>query len=416
MSNQQARVFLFLQGPISPFFKRIADGLEQKQHKVLRINLCLGDWLFWQRPGASNYRGNLANWPRYIADYLDQHHVTDLILLGEQRDYHKIAISEAKQRNIQVITTDFGYLRPDWITFEREGMSAHSLFPRDPHDIKRLAAQVPEPDLTHRYHDSFFTQAVWDITYHLSSFFLHFLYPGYRSHQIYHPILVYLGTGLHLLKTRYKAQKTHDLIEALHQKNTRYFLFPLQMQNDFQIRVYSKFANLEAAIEEVMTSFAQHAPKDAHLVIKVHPLDPCLVNWWRFCEQLAKQHGIDERLHFVDGGSLKALLEKAQGVVTINSTVGIWTLLVGRPLITLGSAIYDIVGLSSKLPLDAFWQNPPEPDIGLRDAFIRALAGTIQLRGVFYEATGLKAAVSEAVEKLDRNLINQPLPPNWNAS
>lgn len=411
MPNQQTRVFLFLQGPISPFFKRIADGLERNNHRVLRINLCFGDWLFWRRRGASNYRGSLADWQRYIGEFLDREQVTDLILLGEQREYHKRAIAEAKNRGIQVITTDFGYLRPDWITFEREGMSAHSLFPREPEQINALAAQLPEPDLSHRYHDSFFTQALWDMAYHLSSTLLRPLYPGYCSHQIYHPILVYLGTGLHLLKNRLAARKTHQFIEQLHQCGTRYFLFPLQMQNDFQIRVYSKYANLQAAIEEVLLSFARYAPADVHLVIKVHPLDPCLFNWQRYCRQLANQQGVEERVHFVDGGSLKALLERAEGVVTINSTVGIWTLLVGRPLIVLGSAIYDIAGLTCRLPLDTFWRQPEPPDLALRDAYIRALAGTIQLRGVYYHADGLAAAVDEAVERLHRNLINQPLNP-----
>ena len=93
MSNTSQRVFLFLQGPISPFFRQIADGLENKGHKVLRINLCFGDWLFWQRKGASNYRGHLSNWPNYINLYLEKEKVTDIVLIGEQREYHKLAIA-----------------------------------------------------------------------------------------------------------------------------------------------------------------------------------------------------------------------------------------------------------------------------------------------------------------------------------
>lgn len=409
MPNKQQRVFLFLQGPITFFFKQIADGLEKKHHRVLRINLCFGDWLFWRRSGTTNYRGCLKDWQGFINDFLDREHVTDLVLLGEQRDYHKIAIAAAKSRNIQIVTTDFGYLRPDWITFELNGMSAESLFPRDPEEIKTLATQVPEPDLNRRFHDSFFTQAVWDMTYHLSNTFLQVFYPFYRSHQIYNPILVYLGTGWHLLRTRLAARKTEALIGQIHHNDLPYFLFPLQMQNDFQIRVYSRYPNLEAAIQEVMLSFARYAPAEAQLIIKVHPLDPYLINWQRFCLKTAKEYGLSQRILYVDGGSLKALLEKARGVVTINSTVGIWTLLVGRPLITLGSAIYNIPGLTDPKSLDEFWKNPSPPDIPLRDAFIRAIAGTIQMRGVYYHQVGLTAAVAEAVERLDQNRINQPL-------
>lgn len=408
-NSQHPRIFLFLQGPITPFFKLIADGLETRGHRVLRINLCFGDWLFWRRKQATNYRGKLEAWGKFIDNFMDREQVTDLILLGEQREYHKRAISAAKERGIQIVTTDFGYLRPDWITFEHNGMSADSLFPRDPEKIKELAAKSPEPDLKRHYNDSFFTQAVWDMAYHLSSTFFRFLYPYYDSHQMYHPILVYLGTGWHLLKTRLAAKKTEALIRQIQQAGKPYFVFPLQMQNDFQIRVYSNYPNLEAAIREVMHSFLHNAPKNAELVIKVHPLDPSMINWERFCLKLADEFNLKERVHYLDGGSLEALLEHAQGVVTINSTVGVWTLLMGRPLITLGSAVFNIDGLTFSGPLDQFWQSPKAPDIPLRNAFIRALAGSIQLRGVYYNQPGLSAAVTEAVERLDQNKINLPL-------
>ena len=56
------------------------------------------------------------------------------------------------------------------------------------------------------------------------------------------------------------------------------------------------------------------------------------------------------------------LLDGARGVVTVNSTVGLWALRAGRPVITLGDAIYDIDGLTFRGGLDAFWTEagPPE--------------------------------------------------------
>ena len=88
------RTFLFLQGPISPFFARIADGLEDRGHRALRVNLCFGDKLFWRRPGALNYRGTLEAWPDFITELMDREGITDLILLGGQRDYHRAAPQE----------------------------------------------------------------------------------------------------------------------------------------------------------------------------------------------------------------------------------------------------------------------------------------------------------------------------------
>jgi capsular polysaccharide export protein len=407
---RQARVFLFLQGPMTPFFRLIADRLEARGHGVRRINLWFGDWLHWRRPGATDYRGRLSDWQGFIADYLDREGITDILLLGEQRAYHRAAIAEARARGIRVVATDFGYLRPDWITFELDGMSAESRFPRDPDAIRALARQVPPVDLARRFDDDFWHMVRWDMAYHLSGTLLRVLYPFYRSHHVYHPVLVYLGTGLHLLRTRLGARRARRDVAELTGGDAPYFVFPLQMQNDFQIRVYSPYPKLEVAVREVIASFAQHADPSARLAIKEHPLDPSMINWRRTCRRIAREHGIADRVVFIDGGSLDDLLAGSRGVVTVNSTVGIWALLAGRPLLTLGSAVYDVPGLTHQDGLDAFWYRPAAVDLGLRDAFIRAMAGTIQLRGVYYRQPGLDAAVDVAVERLDRELVNAPLP------
>ena len=96
---------------------------------------------------STEFRGSQQQWPAFIEQYLDQHQITDILLLGEQRFYHQHAIRLANARGIQVVTTDFGYLRPDWITFERNGMSANSDFPREPEKIIAMAEGLPDPDL-----------------------------------------------------------------------------------------------------------------------------------------------------------------------------------------------------------------------------------------------------------------------------
>ena len=78
------RVFLFLQGPISPFFPMIAKDLEARGARTIRVNLCFGDVLFWRRGGAVNYRGTREGWPAFIAELMDREGVSDLLLLGEQ--------------------------------------------------------------------------------------------------------------------------------------------------------------------------------------------------------------------------------------------------------------------------------------------------------------------------------------------
>lgn len=400
------RAFLFLQGPISPFFSKIARTLVHLGHEAYGINLSIGDRLFWRGPNPVNYKRRLEHWPQFIENFLKDHGITDLILLGEQRSYHKIAIRAAKQLGIQVIVTDFGYLRPDWITLEKDGMSAHSLFPRAPEAILALAAQAPQADFARKYEDSFWAMALWDMTYHLANYFLWWLFPYYETHKRENPILVYLGTGLRLLSSRWKNPAAKKRFAALNRAGTPFFVFPLQMENDFQIRAYSPYPNMSIPIAEVIESFARHAAKDAHLLVKVHPWDPGLKNWGRFIRNLARNAGAEERIHYIDGGSLDEMCKTARGMVTINSTSGLSALKSGCPVITLGDAIYDIPGLTHQDGLESFWSQPQRPDPALRSAFLNAVAATIQIRGVFYNQPGLDAAVAAACMRLEKNMVN----------
>ncbi len=398
------QVFLFLQGPISPFFPRLADALEARGHRVLRINVCFGDLLFWRRPGAVNYRGRASRWPAFVAAFLRREQVTDIILLGEQRFYQKAAITAARELGITVTVTDFGYLRPDWITLELDGMSGLSRFPRDPEAIRALARDAAPPDLEVRYADNFANQARWDVIFHLSNSLFRPLYPFYRSYQLHHPIPAYLGTAVRLLLRRRRHAAATRVIETLKQAAAPVFVFPMQMENDFQLRAYSPYPDMKTPIGEVVRSFAAHAPQDAHLVVKVHPLDPGLRPWKRFVAGCAAEAGVAGRVHYIDGGSLEDLLEGAAGIVTINSTVGIWAMRAGCPVLTLGTAIFDVPGLTFQGGLDAFWTGAMPPDPALFEDFTRALVHTIQIRGVYYEEEGLAAAVRAAVERVDRGL------------
>lgn len=398
--GDRARAFLFLQGPSSPFFARIARALRARGHPAYRINLCVGDRLFWHAGGSFDYRGRLNDWEGYIERFLDEHAITDVLLLGEQRAHHKIAIARAQARGIRVHVTDFGYLRPDWIILERDGISAASHFPRDPARILELAARSPRCDRQPRYQDSFWRMALAEMAYHLSGYFLWWLYPHYRSFKVENPVAAYLGTGLRLLMARRHARQVAAVLQRLRADASPYFLFPLQMENDFQIRAYSPYPDMTTPIAEVIDSFARHAPHEAHLLIKVHPWDPGLKNWARIVRRHATDAGVATRVHTLDGGSLYALAQHARGMVTINSTSGLQALLLDCPLITLGAAVFNVPGLTHQHGVDTFWRDATPPDTRLRDAFIDALAATTMVRGVFYRQPGLDAAVDAVVERL----------------
>lgn len=400
--------FLFLQGPHSCFFARLADRLEARGHECYRINLRLADWIYWRRRGAVNYRGSLGKWSEYLSLFYDRLGITDIVLLGEQRSYHKVAVELARLRGIRVTVTDWGYLRPDWITLERDGMSGNTSFTKDPDRILELGRQLEEPDLEPRYSEPLgrlaFQNVSGDI---LSSLFLPF-YPGYRSYLPNNPILGYISTGIRMARSHRRAAETRKFVDSVLKEvpNHPFFVFPMQMEGDFQIRAYSRYSDLYVAVEQIIASFARHAPRECRLLIKLHPWDTGLRPWGRISRRLARRFGAANRVLFMDGGSFEELTAHCRGVVTINSTTGVTALKVGAPVITLGSCLYDIPGLTFQGKLDDFWVKSAPPDPELRDAFIKAIAGCIQIKGGFFSEEGLAAVLDQAAERLSGNRVN----------
>ena len=131
----------------SSFFKRVGENLVARNCRVSRINFCLGDWIFWGGKNSYQFRGRISEWNDYIEHFLDANKVTDIVLVGEQRRYHDSAIKAAKERGVRVVVTDFGYLRPDWIAIEQDGMNGSSLLPRDIDRIHAINDNLPQVNL-----------------------------------------------------------------------------------------------------------------------------------------------------------------------------------------------------------------------------------------------------------------------------
>lgn len=401
------RSFLFLQGPITPYFARVGMGLAARGHAVRRINLNLGDRIFWPRRAGpfENFRGPPEAWPGYVAERLDRHGITDLVLLGEQRGYHRAAIAAARVRGIAVTVTDFGYFRPDWITLERDGMGGDSRFPRDPEAIRALAAGLPPADLTKRFRDSFFRQAVWDMAYHGATM-LRWPFWHYRSHHLHHPLRTYLGIGLRLLQRRRERAEGARAMATV--AGHPFWLFAMQMETDFSVRAYSGYPDMDTPLAEVIGAFARHAPADGQLIVKVHPLDPCAKPWRRIVARIAEAAGVAARVHLAHDGKGDEMMRGARGLITVNSTMGLRAIVLETPVKALGKAVWDVAGIAHQGPLDRFWSECAPPDPALRAAFLAALQGTTQLRGVYYAPEGLAHAVAETVERLAAGRVGVP--------
>ncbi|MBL6750232.1 MAG: capsular biosynthesis protein [Nevskia sp.] len=394
------RDYLFLQGPIGPFFGLLGRRLRRAGQGVHRINFNGGDRLFWRLPGAVDFRAGAAQWPGFIAARLDAWRITDLVLFGDCRPLHRQAAALARQRGIAVHVFEEGYLRPNWVTLESGGVNGHSALPRDPGWFLAAAAAAPPWDEGAPVGGSFLRRAAADVLYNLATVLATPAYPAYRTHKPWHPLAEYAAGARRFPIRPWVRRRVRGAVrQILAQERPRY-LFPLQLDADAQIRHHSPFGRMAPAIEAVITSFARRAPADALLIVTEHPLDAGVVDLLRIARERAAAAGVAQRVICLPAGSPMELLPGSRGMVTVNSTMGIVALQLGLPVTVLGRAVYDLRGLTFQGGLDDFWTQAGPPQRALFDAFRRVVAQRTQINGGFHSAAGLALAVHGAAARL----------------
>lgn len=393
------RVFLLLQGPMSWFFTYLGEALRARGAEVHRILLCPGDVLFWRGPNGVSYRGRARDWPIYVDAFMKNRDVTDLACLGDGRRWHEDAIASAKAEGTRVHVVEQGYLRPHRLTVEPGGTGGHTSFPDDWEEIEALAARTPPID-ARAFRAPFRNYAAMDVAFNLANMlFSGVFFQYYRRHALEHPAREWAGwirrKALPYRRRRREATAAETRVAG---HAGPLYLLPLQLETDYQIRLHGPAGGVEAMLRRAIVSFANHAPDDALLVVKVHPLDHQPQEWMRLVGWTSQEAGCAGRCLFLDGGDLDALLGQAAGVVVANSTVGLSALRAGAPVIALGAAIYDLQGLTFGGELDDFWAKGAPPDADRLATLIDALSA-IQVPGGF-DGEGAKPGADAMAAKM----------------
>ena len=401
MSAETERRFLFLQGPHGSYFARLGGALAARGHAVFRINLCVGDRLDWPGP-ATNFRGTLAAWPVFFDDFIVAQGITDVVLFGDCRPHHSRAHGMAKLRGLRVHVLEEGYIRPDYVTLEEGGVNGHSRMPRDPAWFRAEAARLPPVPEGAPIAASFPRRAEETIRHLLATMAYTPLFPFYRTHRPHHPLIEAAGWAMWAANRPIERRLSErTLARVLAEREAHpYFLVPLQLNSDYQLRVHSPFGDMRAALRFIIKSFAQAAPPDARLVVKRHPLDNGLVAWRRMTRRLARRHGVEERVFYLGDADIAAVLPHARGAVMVNSTVGTLALNMGVPVAVVGHAVYDVDGVVHRGALDEFWAAPPPPDAELWAAVRRVFIDRSLVRGGFLSEEGLAMLVENAIPRL----------------
>jgi capsular polysaccharide export protein len=396
-----SRRFLFLQGVPGSFLHVLGLALTRRGHSVFRVNFNGGDRMAWPLLPATDFRGRMTEWPSFLQRLILDFAPTDMVLIGDCRPLHRTAIGFANRHGIAVHVFEEGYLRPDWVTLEIGGVNGYSRLPRDPAVYRAAAVGLPALPASAHVPPSVRTRALGCVAYATSCLALSPLFPRYITHRGWS--LLQEGSGW--LRRARRALVTQRRSQAAKQvafnATGGFFLLPIQMDNDSQILCHSDLGGMTRAIHLVVASFARHAPRDAVLAVKEHPLDNGVIDWRGATQAAARKAGVADRVVVIENYDLQELLNGARGLVTVNSTSATFALAAGVPVIALGRSVYDLPGLTHQGSLESFWIAPSPPDTRLFDAFRRALRYACLVEGDFFTRDGIARAVASAVPRIE---------------
>ncbi len=384
------RNVLMLQGPMGPFFRRLARDLSMHGARVFKINFNAGDWAFF-RKAQKNFKEPLECWPDVFRRAVREWHIDAVFLYGDCRPVHARIMSACQELGVRIVTFEEGYVRSNFVTCENGRTNGHSRLPKSASYY--LQNQILPPaalDLAPVGY-TFRHQMLWSFLYHASAFLLGKFFPNGKDNyhrEIGLPEAVPQIRSF-VRKIKYSFSERSMIHRIFNEIKNKYFFVPLQVADDSQVVHHSSYGKngVSKFILEVISSFAKNAPLETFLVLKHHPYDRGYNDYTRLIEESSARFGVTGRVFYIHDQSLPDLLDHALGVVVINSTTGLQALTHGCPVKACGKAIYDLPGLTYQEGLEKFWTDAKDFHIDetLLEQFVNHVIAHTQLVGSFYK-------------------------------
>ncbi|QIO10167.1 capsule biosynthesis protein [Acinetobacter lanii] len=375
---------LLLQGPMGKFFKQFSHWLQQYQIETYKINFNGGDRFFFDGElNCYDFIQPMNEFNDYIEAFIVKHQIDSIVCFGDCRPQHRIAKIAAYKLNITFFAFEEGYIRPNYITFEQDGVNFYSNFTQTLSlNLNPQAIPIePIEDAQNSY-----WRMVWcAIIYYVLNLYYEKSFPHYKHHRNLTTSQEFWSWIWSVLK-RIQHYITEPLPfkKLIKQYSKQYYVFALQVHNDSQILIHSEFKNMEQYIEHVIESFVLNADPSHHLVLKHHPMDRGYRNYRKLINKLAKRYGMKGRLHYFCDIHLPTLLKHSLGMVAVNSTTVLQALYHHIPVKVLGYAMYNLPRLTNQYPLCKFWKDPGEVDDLYYQYFRSHLIQYSQLNGSYY--------------------------------
>lgn len=377
---------LLLQGPMGGFFYRLSKWLNSKNIECYKINFNGGDRFFYKsETNVYDYKGRLDDYSVWIEAFLIEHDIDSIVCFGDCRKYHKFSKIIAKKNNINFFVFEEGYIRPNYITFEQDGVNFFSNFLNHYKNTKILEEGNDLVCDINDVKNSYSKMVISAIIYYIFWVLFSFQYSGYQHHRNIRPIKelgCWVLSGFRSIQN--KLFEKDKFNRFLQQYSKKYFIFALQVHNDSQITIHSDLKSVEKYIVLVLESFSCHSDPSMHLLLKHHPMDRGYRNYSKLINEYAKRFKIEGRVHYFCDIHFPTLLKHSLGLVTVNSTTGIQALYHNVPVKVLGHALYNLPKLTNQYALSEFWRNPDKVDTTYFSYFRKELISYSQLNGSFY--------------------------------
>lgn len=400
-TDDGARRFLLLQGPCGGFYSALAKELKARGCDVLRVVLSGGDWVDSLGQDRIHYRKSFSEWPVWLRGLVADRGITDAVVYGDCRPYHRLAIKIFRELGIRVHALEEGYIRPNWITYERDGVNGNSpLIQLSFQDIDASAVDAAEFDQQKTLYHGFLGYVMAGIAYYAFQFFLTPFYPRYRTHRNYAIATEAAFWLMRFFTWPWRLRRAEKDTRHLAERGTPFHLALLQLDGDSQIQSHSAFDSIIEFIELCIRDYARSGSHDQALVFKNHPLDNGMLNLRRIIGEVAERHGLKDSIFFIDAGKLAPLMENACSVISINSTACHQSLKRGIPTAVLGRAIYRHPEIAPQMKLADFFRLRPAMRRENYELFYKFLCLTCQVNGGFYTREGVAAAAGPLVERM----------------
>lgn len=219
-----------------------------------------------------------------------------------------------------------------------------------------------------------------------------------RDPAFYRWVAPMVGAARPEMLVRRRSKRPDDT--ALSSLPERFIFVPFQVPSDMQILAHSPFVRDMEHFYEIVFEAAEALP-DRVFVVKEHP---------SFALSIRNKVRPHPRILFANSNETRELIESSACVLTINSTVGLEALTLGRKVVTLGDAPYNVKGLVQMAAsvsevidrlsaLDTF-----TPDEALRDTFIGYVFNEFLLHGDMMEpGEALESQIRSRAEGRDRH-------------